>query len=465
VAAQSHTSGLDRIEARVGRTLRGKWHLEQLLAVGGMAAVYAATHRNGLRGAVKVLHHKWSDNPAVASHFRREGYIANRVAHPDAVHVLDDDVDEDGSVFLVMELLLGTNLDDHAAKTARKLPADEVLCVVDRLLGVLAAAHDRGIIHRDIKPENLFLTIAGDVKVLDFGIAHLGQPAPDWPSITAAGMTMGTPAFMSPEQARGRWELVGAQSDLWSVGATMFTLLSGAFVHDDPTRSGMLEAVFTRPARSLAIVLPGAPSTLVALVDRALAHRFADRWPDARSMQTAVRATYAAMYGVPLPQAGRIGMVPNALAQSSPIASTRKTIGAIRLRAASRTPSRRTWLVAGALILVLTSAAGGFGVGGARAARPALATTPSTSTAIPAPPTIATPGVPDTAPPLLLPQPVIVCATTSTALQHALPPNVLSMAITPKAPRSLISAPALPSASSVVPPAPALRAALYENRY
>ena len=362
--AQFQTSGLNRIEARVGRTLRGKWHLERLLAVGGMAAVYAATHRNGLRGAVKVLHHKWSDNPAVASHFRREGYIANRVEHPDAVRVLDDDVDHDGSVFLVMELLVGTNLDARAAETEGRLPPDEVLFVADRLLAVLAAAHERGIIHRDIKPENLFLTTAGNVKVLDFGIAHLGQPTPDWPAITVEGITMGTPAFMSPEQARGRWELVGAQSDLWSVGATMFKLLSGALVHDEPTRSAMLAAVFTRPARSLATVLGDAPSALVALVDRALTQRFVDRWPDARSMQTAVRNAYAAMYCVPPPQA-RVHAAP-----------ARKTNGAVSIRTPSRAPGRGAWAIAGAFVLALASAAGVFGVRGARAARP-VAETPS----------------------------------------------------------------------------------------
>jgi eukaryotic-like serine/threonine-protein kinase len=374
------TRDLTRIEARVGRTLRGKWHLDRLLAVGGMAAVYSATHRNGLRGAIKVLHHEWSGNPVVASHFRREGHIANRVDHPDAVRVLDDDVDEEGSVFLVMELLLGANLDDRAAKTNHRLPADEVLCIVDRLLSVLVAAHEHGIIHRDIKPENVFLTTAGTVKVLDFGIAHLAQPAPDWPLITAQGMTMGTPAFMSPEQARGRWDLVGVQSDLWSVGATMFKLLSGEFVHDEPTRTGMLSAVFNQRARSLATVLGGAPSALVALVDRALAPRFADRWPDARSMQKALRDAYAAIYGVTLPQVGILAAsVPNSPALSSAMASARKTDGAVGLRVASRSPGRGTWAVAGAFVLVIASAAGVFGVRAARAARPASATTPSVS--------------------------------------------------------------------------------------
>jgi hypothetical protein len=99
---------------RVGRTLRDKWHLDTLIDVGGMAAVYAATHRNGMRGAVKILHRHRSLDADIAARFRREGYIANKVAHPNAVTVLDDDVDDDGSVFLVMELLEGTTLRERA---------------------------------------------------------------------------------------------------------------------------------------------------------------------------------------------------------------------------------------------------------------------------------------------------------------------------------------------------------------
>ncbi|MBI5535731.1 MAG: hypothetical protein HY898_23570 [Deltaproteobacteria bacterium] len=101
-----------RALARVGSVLRGKWHLEKLLGVGGMASVYAATHRNGMRGAVKLLHPELALDAEGRSRFLREGYVANKVDHPGAVKVLDDDVAEDGSVYLVMELLEGTSVEE-----------------------------------------------------------------------------------------------------------------------------------------------------------------------------------------------------------------------------------------------------------------------------------------------------------------------------------------------------------------
>ncbi|MCU0657900.1 MAG: serine/threonine protein kinase [Polyangiaceae bacterium] len=211
-----------RARSRIGRLLRDKWKLERLLGVGGMAAVYAATHRNGSKAAVKVLHLELSLDPKMRERFLREGYVANTVDHPGAVRVLDDDRDDDGSVFLVMELLDGESLEARQARLGGHLPPEEALLLMDQLLAVLAAAHARGIVHRDIKPENLFLRTDSELKLLDFGIARLRDNSA---SATRTGMTMGTPAFMAPEQALGQSERIGPPSDLWAVGATLFSLL------------------------------------------------------------------------------------------------------------------------------------------------------------------------------------------------------------------------------------------------
>ena len=159
-----------RAQARVGQVLRGKWRLDALLGLGGLAAVYAAVHRNGKRVAVKMLGQEHCGDQETVTRFLQEGYAANAVGHQGAVSVTDDDMTEDGVPFLVMELLDGQTLDARWQSAGGHMDLGEVLFVAEQLLDVLAAAHDKGIIHRDIKPENLFLTKTGVLKILDFGI-------------------------------------------------------------------------------------------------------------------------------------------------------------------------------------------------------------------------------------------------------------------------------------------------------
>ncbi|MGH7293742.1 MAG: serine/threonine-protein kinase [Polyangiaceae bacterium] len=196
---------------RVGSVLNDKWTLERLIGVGGMAAVYAARHRNGARAAVKVLHPELSRHREVRERFLREGYAANKVEHPSVVKVMDDDViasgPDAGTAYLVMELLEGESLQDRLER-GPPVSEREFLAIAEKVLDVLDSAHARNVVHRDLKPENLFL-LHGDggndtdplrVKVLDFGLARLL----DGQTITSYGLALGTPSFMSPEQAAGR---------------------------------------------------------------------------------------------------------------------------------------------------------------------------------------------------------------------------------------------------------------------
>jgi serine/threonine-protein kinase len=296
-------SDLDALaQARVGTTLRGKYHLERLLGVGGMAAVYRASHRVGTRVALKVLHAHMSINSDVRARFLREGYVANRVEHKGAVRVLDDDTAEDGSVFLAMELLEGETLEARWKRCGERMPVRDVAEFTHQLLDVLAAAHDKGIVHRDIKPENLFVTDGGMLKVLDFGIARMASTlAPQ--GATRTGRMMGSPAFMAPEQALGLQREISGQTDLWSTGATMFALLSGRFVHEAETVESMLIYAGSRPAPSVHIAAPEVPAVMAAVVDRALAFAKAHRWGSAREMQAALEAAYVEMFGVAMPGA------------------------------------------------------------------------------------------------------------------------------------------------------------------
>ncbi|HZO15655.1 MAG TPA: serine/threonine-protein kinase [Polyangiaceae bacterium] len=283
---------IQRAQLRVGQALRGKWKLEKLLGVGGMASVYAAVHRNGMRGAVKMLHAELSTHAGARERFTREGYAANAVAHDGAVQVLDDDVADDGSVFLVMELLDGAPVETLAKRAGGKLSVSEVAAIGDQLLDVLVAAHDKEIWHRDLKPENLFVTRQGRVKVLDFGIAKVKQSAAN-SRATNTGSVMGTPAFMPPEQALGKWNLVDGRTDLFAVGATMLNLLTGVLLHQGETAAEVLVSAATKPAAPTQTFDPSLLPAFAAVLDKALAFNRDERWPDARSMQQALRAACA----------------------------------------------------------------------------------------------------------------------------------------------------------------------------
>ncbi|MFO0566093.1 MAG: serine/threonine-protein kinase [Polyangiaceae bacterium] len=312
----------EKAERLVGTVLRERWTIDALIGVGGMAAVYKATHRNGNEVAIKMLHPDVSDDEGIRKRFQREGYVANRVKHRGAVTVYDDDVTEDGAAFLVMELLSGENIETRRERLGGFVPLPEVLGIADQVLDVLAAAHSQGIVHRDIKPENLFLTTEGVVKVLDFGIARL-RSSQYTTSLTMVGAMLGTPGFLAPEQARGMTQAVDAQTDLWAVGATMFTLLSGRHVQDAATAEESTVLAATTPARSLAKVLPDLDRGVVALVDRALAWEKRDRWPDAKSMQHELRSVASRVLGSDAKDAKGLELEPSG-ALSSPIISSER---------------------------------------------------------------------------------------------------------------------------------------------
>ena len=352
---------VQEVQSRLGSTIDGKWKLTRVLGIGGMAAVYAAVHRNQNRIAIKMLHEAHSRGVSMRARFLREGYVANTVEHAGAVRVFDDGI-ADGAAYLVMELLEGETLEDRHARMGGRLPAAEVLVLADQLLDVLAAAHDKGIVHRDIKPDNLFLTRAGQLKVLDFGIAHLKElQTPE--GTTSTQTLMGTPSFMPPEQARARWAEVDGRSDIWATGATLYYLLSGHLVHEGETYADQLAQAVREPVRLLNTVDPNVPRVVAELVDRALAYAPADRWQSARNMQTAVRRAQK-LVGPPDASSVRNGDKP-----SDPSRTETPTLLATDppavLQGAALTPGgsgnatpypKRNWLLIGAVTLALAVA-------------------------------------------------------------------------------------------------------------
>ncbi|HKQ71940.1 MAG TPA: serine/threonine-protein kinase [Polyangiaceae bacterium] len=281
-------SAQDASSRRIGQVLRERWRIERLLGEGGMAAVYAVRHlTNGGAFAVKMLHQEMSEREDIRERFRREGYAANKVGHPGVVKVIDDDVADDGSAFLLMELLEGESF----TARANRGPLDdaELLRVIDEVLDILAAAHEQKIVHRDLKPDNIFLTNDGRVKLLDFGIARVLDNVPT-SFKTRTGTAIGTAPYMAPEQALGRVNDVDARSDLFSIGATMFRLIARRRIHEVKNDADLLVAMATMPAPPLSSVAPHASSPMCAIVDRALAFLPARRYSNARAMQSDVQA-------------------------------------------------------------------------------------------------------------------------------------------------------------------------------
>jgi serine/threonine-protein kinase len=268
---------------RLGQTVSGKYMLDAVLGAGGTATVYRARTKDGTGVALKLLHHHLCRSGEVCRRFMREGYLGNVLEHPGVVRVLDDGTTDDGCAFLVLELLEGQSLEQLSERKGGRLPYPDVLDLMDQLLDVLETAHARNIVHRDIKPSNLFLTSVGRLKVLDFGIARVVDDG----SVTATktGQMVGTPAFMPPEQALSRPRDVDTRTDLWAVGATMFTLLSGEFVHVAESSSEHLVKAATLQARSVAKALPGIPANVEALIAKALAFDKSDRWQSAQDMR------------------------------------------------------------------------------------------------------------------------------------------------------------------------------------
>jgi len=220
----------------IGTVLAGRYRIAGLLGAGGMGRVYRGEHTGiGKPVAVKVLRGALGNNAEAAARFHREAIASGRLHHPNIVSVIDFGVLDDGCLYLVMEALEGEHLGQRLARERRIAWVDALTIMRGVLLG-LRHAHDRGVVHRDVKPDNIFLAVKGDdivVKLFDFGIAKLYAGLSDDQMATRAGITVGTPTYLSPEQAVGG-EITPA-SDVYSTCIVLYELLVGRapFESDD----------------------------------------------------------------------------------------------------------------------------------------------------------------------------------------------------------------------------------------
>ena len=263
----------------------GRYELIARLGAGGMGTVYRARDAEGVEVALKLLH-PGAATPDALARLTREARVLAALSHPNIV-ALREVGEHDGAPFLALELLTGETLRQRLARGPLDVAA--ALASAADLLAALAAAHDRGVVHRDLKPENLFLTAAGPLKVLDFGLAkRLPAEAAPTSAATAAGAFLGTYGYMAPEQIRG--EPVDARTDLFGFGAVLHEALAGRGAFAAPTAVETMHRILTEDAAPLDELVPAAPPALAELVARCLAREPAERPASAREVAAALAA-------------------------------------------------------------------------------------------------------------------------------------------------------------------------------
>ncbi len=222
-----------KFDSLVGTTLAERYEIIRRIGEGGMGAVYEAKHSIiGKRVAIKVLLEKFLENEEFIARLLQEARLASSIGHQNIVDVTDFGTTRDGRAFVVMEFLEGEPLSELIMRDA-PLPVERSLAIVKQVSSALAAAHAKGIVHRDVKPENVYLVRRGDldfVKVVDFGVSKAvrtqEEAGSDWQRLTRTGAVLGTPLFMSPEQAGGS-EDIDARADIWAAALILYECLTG----------------------------------------------------------------------------------------------------------------------------------------------------------------------------------------------------------------------------------------------
>jgi serine/threonine protein kinase len=277
--------------AQDGRPSIPGYTIRRPLATGGMGSVYEAVHDTlDRRVAIKVLQGQFADDAAFAERFLREARIAAKIEHPGVVTVHDAGRDADGHLFIAMGFIEGGDLAAWCREPS-PLVEHDVLRIGRRCAEALAAIHQHGLIHRDIKPDNILMGPGGEPVVTDLGLAR-SQHGDD--RMTATGQILGTPAYMSPEQATGAAD-IDHRTDVYSLGATLFALLAGRPPFKGETPWATVAAIINEPAPDLRDFRPEVQPITAALVARCLAKDPAERPADARALADELVACAAAL--------------------------------------------------------------------------------------------------------------------------------------------------------------------------
>lgn len=329
--------------ALVGRTIAGKFRIEKYLGGGAMGAVYLARQTALEKNvAVKVMHPRLAADKTFATRFQREAKAASRLDHVNSVRMLDFGEEPDGLLYMAMEYLEGRTLHE-VIREDWPLSKQRLVDLLSQALAALAVAHDMGVVHRDLKPENLMVLATKDdegraadvVKVCDFGIAKLvdtqdGASFISSAGVTTQGMVVGTPEYMSPEQAKG--EALDSRSDLYSMGVILYQLLVGRVpFHADSAIEVVLSHV-SRPPPPPHEIHPGVDPELEAVCMRALRKGRDERYQTAREMRSDLRASVfgrdrmpslsavssGSVSAIPVPEPAQFGTAPTVAGMVAP---------------------------------------------------------------------------------------------------------------------------------------------------
>lgn len=279
----------------------GKYRLTRLLGRGGMGSVWEGVHNTlGTRVACKFIEAEYADSEEARSRFENEARAAASLRSKHVVEVYDHGVTGDGRPYIVMEFLQGEPLDKRLERSGR-LTLPEAASVITHVARALAKAHGAGIVHRDLKPENIFLVWDDEdsediAKVVDFGIAKFTDKSAGISSSTRTGSVLGTPYYMSPEQARGL-RSVDYRSDLWSLGVITFRCVTGRLPFEGEALGDLLVKLCTAPVPMPSQFLPGLPPAFDAWMARALSRDPDARFADARAMAQALAQVAAGAPG------------------------------------------------------------------------------------------------------------------------------------------------------------------------
>ncbi|MBK6811849.1 MAG: protein kinase [Sandaracinaceae bacterium] len=281
---------IDPPDPLIGTLVSGRYRVVSKLGEGGMGRVYEAQHELiGKRVALKCLNAEYATHPVVVERFKREARAATAVGNEHIVDVTDLGDLPDGSPFIVMEHLEGRELADLINEGP--LTLGRAVRILDQVCDALHAAHAKGIVHRDLKPENIFLIPRGGnedfVKVLDFGISKMREPEETSPSLTRTGMAMGTPQYMSPEQAQGKMS-TDHRTDVYALGGDPLPHAHGEVPFTAESFPMLIVAIVTQDAPSVLLLRPELPGAMDGIVRRALARDVDERFQTVQELALAL---------------------------------------------------------------------------------------------------------------------------------------------------------------------------------